>query len=71
MGKYYVYAIATASWLVGEYEADSENAAIELAQNDQEGKHHASLCHQCASVDIADVYEYQAEPDTSVKGELK
>ena len=61
MPRYLVYEIATASYFVGEYEAESEEEAKRLAderpQNDQ-----PILCHQCAGeVEIGEWYEYQVD----------
>ncbi len=61
MPRYAVYEIATASYLVGEYEAESEDAAKRMAsdgpQNDP-----PSICHQCSNeVELGDWYEYQTE----------
>lgn len=59
---YRVYGIASASTLVGEYEANSEEEAIRLAQEDREANYHISLCHQCAGeVDVGDIYKEHAE----------
>ncbi len=63
--KYRVYAIATASWLIGTYEADSPEVAVKLADNDNEAEFSKSLCHQCAEdVEIGECYETQVEPVT-------
>ena len=35
MPKYRVYAHASVSWLIGEYEADNAEAAIEVLQDDE------------------------------------
>ena len=59
MPKFAVYAIATASWKIGEYEADTKEAADKLAEDDNSGKWWPGLCHQCANVEINDVYETQ------------
>ena len=61
MPKYKVYAIATASWPVGEYEADDADKAKEMALADDHASWTPELCHQCARVDIGDVYEEQAD----------
>lgn len=63
MKKYRIYALATASWFVGEYEGENKAAAIEKAENDQEADFSKILCHQCASnVELGDYHEAQAEP---------
>lgn len=60
--KYRVYAIATASWLIGTYEADSPDAAVEMANKDNEAEFSKSLCHQCADeMEVGDCYETQVE----------
>ncbi|MFP1634126.1 hypothetical protein ACLB6G_20545 [Zhengella sp. ZM62] len=60
MPKYAVYAIATASWLLAEVDADSEEYAIQLAL--ETGDLHKCLCHQCASeIELGDAYEEQVE----------
>lgn len=60
MPKYRVYAILTASKPLGEFEADSPEAAEEMAM--AEGNDFANICHQCArEIDLGDPYEYQVE----------
>jgi len=60
--KYRVYAIATASWVMGTYEAGSPEIAVKMADNDNEAAGHISLCHQCADdVEIGDCYDTQVE----------
>ncbi|MEE8372800.1 MAG: hypothetical protein V3R87_03580 [Dehalococcoidia bacterium] len=60
--KYRVYAIATASWEVGTYEADTPEAAIKMADDDNEAEFHKSLCHQCAeTVELGDCNTTEAE----------
>ena len=61
MGKYRVYAIASASWLVGEYEAATKEEALKLADDDINAEWSASLCHQCSSVEIGDVNKAEVE----------
>jgi len=64
MPKYRVYAIATASWLLGEYEADDENEAKQMADDDNEADLYKSLCHQCADeIDLGDVWKTETESD--------
>ena len=46
MPKYTVYGIFTATKCFGEFEAENEEAAIEMASCSEEN--HASLCHQCS-----------------------
>lgn len=60
--KYRVFAIATASWEIGTYEADSPESAMKMADEDNEAEFHKSLCHQCANdVDIGDCDRTEAE----------
>ena len=62
MKKYRVYGIATASWLVGEYEADSPEDAEKQAEEDQNSGWYQSLCHQCGSdVELGDIYKVESE----------
>ncbi len=53
MPKYAVFIVATASKFVGEFEADSEEEARDMAE--ENGEAYFSLCHQCASIDIGDI----------------
>jgi len=64
MPKYLVYEIATVSYLVGEYDANTkegaESMAIDDPQNDQ-----PCLCHQCAGeLELGEFYEFQTEEVT-------
>ena len=62
MKKYRVYAIATASWVLGEYEASSPEEAQSMAENDKFADGHKSLCWQCGrEIDLGDVWENQVE----------
>jgi len=62
MKKYRVYGIASASTVIGEYEAESEQEAADMAANDQNADYDLGLCYQCSrKVEIGDIYEYQAE----------
>ncbi len=47
MPRYRVCGVVTGSKYLGEFEADSEAEAIEIALNSEES--HVSLCHQCSS----------------------
>ena len=47
MARYAVYAQTTISKYVGEFEADSEDAAIEKAVD--AGEYDIALCHYCSS----------------------
>lgn len=57
MPKYKVYAIATASWLMGEYEAANGEEAMEKAEDDDQAESTARLCHQCSDVEIGDYHD--------------
>ena len=61
MPKYRVYNVASAAYLVGEYEAENKDAAEAMAdaspQNDE-----PSLCHQCADeLELGEFFEYQTD----------
>jgi hypothetical protein len=47
MPLYRVVGTVTASKYLGEFEADSEEEAIEMALNSEEA--YVSMCHQCSS----------------------
>jgi|TARA_R100000084_G_C4653363_1_gene151277 hypothetical protein len=58
--KYRIYSLATASVCLGEFEAETEGAAIDMALN--ENPPHASLCHQCSKgLDLGDFYKEEAD----------
>lgn len=62
MAKYRVYGIWTASKVIGEYEADSQEEAEQMALNDN--NNHASLCHHCAhEIELSDytAQEFEVE----------
>lgn len=62
MPKYRVYGVLSASVVVGEYEAETEEEAIEMANEDQDANWMPSLCHQCSrEVALGDVYKAEAE----------
>ncbi len=62
MKKYRVYGIMTASVLIGEYEAESEEEALDMADEDREANWNPTLCHRCADeVELGDVYDTQVE----------
>ena len=48
MPKYSVYGVVVGTKHIGEYEANSKEEAIEMAENDA----YVSLCHQCAGSEI-------------------
>ena len=58
MKKYAVWAKVGASVKIGDYEADSPEAAIEMAENDQQANWSPTLCWSCANeVEISDAYD--------------
>ena len=61
MPKFLVYEVATASYFVGEYEADTKEDAEALA--DAEPQNDAPcLCHQCAGdLELGEFYQYQTD----------
>lgn len=62
MSKYKVYGHLSASILIGEYEAESKEAAEKMAENDDHADWYPSLCHQCASeVDLGDIYKVEVD----------
>ena len=62
MKKYIVYGLISASKKIGEYEAKSEEEAIEMAEKDKNANWDYSICHQCSSeIEIGDMYEVHAE----------
>lgn len=62
MPKYRVYAIATASWVLGEYEAETPEEAEKMVDDDQTAEMYKSLCHQCsAEVEVGDAYKFEVE----------
>ena len=61
MPIYKVYGILTGSVYLGEYEAENEDAAEDMADKDP-ANWMPSLCHQCSGeVEINDIYEVQVE----------
>jgi len=60
MPKFNVYAIYTASKSLGEFEADTKEAAIAMAE--ESGDVFASICHQCSrEIEIGDYHDLEAE----------
>lgn len=60
MPKYRVYGLMMCSKYLGEIEADSQDEAVEIAENSDEN--HVSLCHQCSrDLDIPDCSFQQFE----------
>jgi len=52
----------TASVLIGEYVAESEAEALDLANEDRQANWNPSICHQCShEIDLGDVYDTQVE----------
>lgn len=53
MKKFRVYGILSASVVIGEYEAENEQDAMDKADNDPKANWSATLCHHCAgNIDI-------------------
>ena len=62
MPKYNVYGIMTASILIGTYEAENKEAAIDMANDDKMGNWNPSLCHHCAGeIDLSDINKTQTD----------
>ena len=62
MPKFDVYTIATASKLVGTYEASTKYEAIKKAHQDPNADFGFMLCHECGSeIEIDGGYEEQAD----------
>lgn len=59
MAKYHVYGKVTGTTYVGEYEADTPEAAIKMAETDVD----VGLCHRCARKCSDAEAELFAEPD--------
>ena len=58
MAKYSVYGKVVATKFIGEFEADSEEKAIKMAEEEA----YVSICHQCSSeVEDPEVDELFAE----------
>lgn len=56
MSKYKVFGHLSAFILIGEYEAESKEAAEKMAENDDSADWYPSLCHQCSSeVELGDI----------------
>lgn len=61
MAKYRVYNIATAAYLVGEYEAETREAAEAMADAEPQNEE-PCLCHHCAGeVELGEFYKYQTD----------
>ena len=61
MKKYRVYGLMTASVLLGEYEAEDSEAAIKLAEEDDNANWMPTICHQCSrEVELNEIYETDA-----------
>lgn len=60
--KFRVYGVASASTLIGIYEAESAKEAENIAANDSGADVDMGLCYHCArKVEIGDIYEYEAD----------
>ncbi len=65
MTRYKVYGVMTASVLLGEYEADSEDEAQGKADLDKEANFYPSLCSQCShEVELGEIYKTEAFKET-------
>lgn len=60
MAKYVVWATASAYKKVGEYEADSEEDAVEMSMSDPLADSHFGL-NIGNDFDVGDAYEWEAE----------
>lgn len=59
MPKYGVYASVGATMYLGEYEAETEDEAIEMAMKNASTP---TLCHQCSGeLDIGDIIDFEAD----------
>lgn len=57
---YRIYALMTASKFLGEFEAESEAEAREMAED--QADFHVSICHQCSrQIEIGDVHDVDCE----------
>lgn len=62
MKTYRVYGLWTAYKVIGEFEANSEEEAIAMAEESEEA--YASLCHQCSrEVELGDSTPYKFEAE--------
>lgn len=60
--RFRVYGTMSASVFIGEYEAVSKKAALDLAENDTHANWNPSICHQCSEdVEVGHIYETQVE----------
>jgi len=64
MATFRVYGVIGASVDLGTYEAETEDDAIEMAENNPNAVWSPTLCHHCSNeVDIGEVYEVKAEKE--------
>lgn len=62
MAKYQVIGVMTATTIIGEYEADSKEQAMEMANNDRQGNWYPSVCHQCTrEIELSEIHKTYAE----------
>ena len=62
MKKFRVYRIMTATTVIGEYEAEDDQAALEMADMDRTGNWCPDLCHYCSrDLDLGEIYETEVE----------
>ena len=57
MPKYRVYGVMSVTKYFGEIEADSQDEAVEIAENSDDND--ASLCHQCSRELELNDYSFQ------------
>ena len=60
MPRYRVIGSAWINTIIGEYEADSEQQAIDMALSDPDADDSIRLCHQCAIYDVGDTEAFTA-----------
>ncbi len=62
MKKYRVYGRLSGSVDLGEYEAESGEQAIEMANDNPDVNWYPSLCHHCdGEVDLGDIHDVDAD----------
>lgn len=62
MPKYAVYGIASLSVKIGEYVAESEKKAREMADMDSDADWNPTLCWHCSQdYDVGDIYDTDVE----------
>jgi len=62
MKKYRVYGLVSGSVDLGDYEAESEEKAIEMANDNSEVNWYPGLCHHCAGeIDLGDIHDVEVD----------